>query len=56
MAGLVLLWPLGTERLFGGTPGLVDYVLAFVIALFLWTGATAAINAAKVRRRLWRAA
>ena len=51
MAGLVLLWPVAQERLFGSTPDLVDYVLAFVIALFLWTGATAAINAAKVRRR-----
>ena len=39
------------SALFGSAPDLVDYVLAFVIALFLWTGATAAINAAKVRRR-----
>ena len=38
VAGLVLLWPLAQERLFGSAPDLVDYVLAFVIALFLWTG------------------
>ena len=36
-----------------GRPALItDYVLGFVIALFLWTGATQAIVSAKVRRRL----
>ena len=33
-------------------PDIVDYILAFIIAMFLWTGATAAINSARVRRRL----
>ena len=40
------------SALLGQPPDIVDFVLAFVIALFLWTGATAAINAARVRRRL----
>lgn len=52
VAGLVLLWPVGQQRLLGIAPDVVDYVLAFVVALFLWTGASAAINAARVRRRL----
>jgi Zn-dependent protease len=51
VAGLVLFWPVAQERLLDAPPDLVDYVLAFVIAMFLWTGATAAINAARVRRR-----
>jgi len=51
VAGLVLFWPVAQERLLDSPPDLVDYVLAFVIAMFLWTGATAAINAARVRRR-----
>ncbi len=52
VAGLVLFWPVAQERVLGTTPDVVDYILAFVIAMFLWTGASAAINAAKVRRRL----
>ena len=51
VAGLVLFWPVAQQLLFGIAPEIIDYVLAFVIALFLWTGATAAINAARVRRR-----
>ena len=45
-------WPVAQSRVLGGEPDIVDFVLAFVVALFLWTGATAAINAASVRRRL----
>ena len=52
VAGLVLFWPVAQERLLDSPPDLVDYVLAFVIAAFLWTGASASINAARVRRRL----
>ena len=29
-----------------------DFVLAFVIAFFLWNGATASLQTAKIRRRL----
>jgi Zn-dependent protease len=52
VAGLVLFWPVLQERALGVAPDLVDYLLAFIIAMFLWTGATAAINSARVRRRL----
>jgi len=52
VAALALLWPALQEQLLGVEPDLVDYVLAFVIAAFLWTGASASINAARVRRRL----
>ncbi|WP_201931384.1 site-2 protease family protein [Nocardioides donggukensis] len=48
----VLAWPLLGERLFGTRPQLVDYLLVFVIALFLWTGATAAMQGARMRREL----
>ena len=51
-AGLVLLWPVGMELLFGIEPHLVDFVLAFVIGLFLWTGASASIATSRVRARL----
>ncbi len=49
---LVLAWPLTASIAFGTTPDIFDYVLAFVIASFLWTGATASIVSARVRRRL----
>jgi Zn-dependent protease len=52
VAALALMWPTAQLQLIGVPPDVVDYVLAFVIALFLWSGATAAINAARVRRRL----
>ena len=51
-AGAVLFWPALMEQTLGRAPDLVDYVLSFVIALFLWTGASAAMQSAKLRRRL----
>ncbi len=39
----VLLWPLAQEPLWA-TPDLLDFVLAFVIGLFLWNGATASLR------------
>jgi Zn-dependent protease len=50
----VLLWPLAQEQLFDIEPDLFDFLLAFVIGFFLWNGATASLQAAKVRRRLPR--
>jgi Zn-dependent protease/CBS domain-containing protein len=47
-----LLWPLAMEPLLGVRADVVDVVLAAVIAAFLWTGATAAMSSARVRRRL----
>lgn len=51
-AALVLLWPLAQSRVLGTSPNLLDFVLAFVVATFLWSGATAAITSARLRRRL----
>jgi Zn-dependent protease len=51
-AVLALGWPLLQEQLFGVRPDLVDAVLAFVVAAFLWSGATAAMTGARIRRRL----
>jgi Zn-dependent protease len=47
----VLLWPALQEPLFGTSPEILDVVLAFVIAAFLWSGATAAMSAARLRSR-----
>lgn len=51
-AGLVMLWPLAQGVLFGADPDLLDFVLAFVVAAFLWTGASAAIASGRIRQRL----
>ena len=48
----VLLWPFAQESLFGVGPNAFDFVLAIMIGFFLWNGATASLQAAKVRRRL----
>lgn len=48
----VLSWPVAQEPLTGAEPDVLDFVLAFVIALFLWSGSTAAMASARLRRRL----
>ena len=40
----VMLWPLLQERVTGAETNLLDMVLFFVIAMFLWTGASQAIH------------
>ncbi len=52
VAVLAVLWPFAQERLIGVTPTVVDFGLSFVVALFLWTGATAAMASARLRRKL----
>ncbi len=47
-----LCWPLAMEAFLGLEPDVIDFVLAFVVGLFLWTGATAALSSARIRRRL----
>lgn len=49
-----LAWPLFQEVVLDVPPTVIDYVLAFVIALFLWSGANAAMQNARLRRRLPR--
>ncbi len=52
-AALALLaWPLVHEPLLGQPVTLIDIVLVFILGLFLWTGATAAMAHAKIRERL----
>jgi Zn-dependent protease len=48
----VLCWPVLQEGVLGRPPDVIDFVLAFVIALFLWSGATSAMASARLRRRL----
>lgn len=52
VAGLALLYPMLLSSLTGVAPTLSDYVMAIVIAAFLWSGASASIASAQVRRRL----
>ena len=51
-AVLVLAVPLVRYQFFGDRPGIVVFVTTFVVALFLWSGATAAMASARLRRRL----
>lgn len=48
----VLSWPMLQGPLLGVEPELLDFILAFVIAVFLWSGSTAAMASARLRRRL----
>ena len=47
-----LLWPLLQENLLDTPPTIIDFALALVVAAFLWSGATAAMSAARLRSRL----
>lgn len=51
-AFVVLLYPLAQEQVFGRPPDIFDFVLSFVIATFLWAGATQAMTSARLRSRL----
>jgi CBS domain-containing protein len=48
----LLAWPLVQERVTGEPPTILDLVLVFILGLFLWTGATAAMAHARLRQRL----
>jgi Zn-dependent protease len=49
---LAVGYPLVASLLFGRTPSLSTYLVAFIVAAFLWSGSTSAIASARVRRRL----
>lgn len=51
-AVLVLAVPLLGALAFDNSPDVFDYAMAFIIASFLWTGATASMVSARIRRRL----
>ncbi len=36
----------------GTSPDLIDFVLVFIVAMFLWSGSTAAMASARLRRKL----
>lgn len=48
----VLSWPMLQVPLLDVEPDLLDFILAFVIAAFLWSGSTAAMASARLRQRL----
>ncbi|MGZ5400881.1 MAG: M50 family metallopeptidase [Nocardioides sp.] len=47
-----LCYPLAMEPLFNRPADVIDFVLAGIIALFLWSGATQAMVSARLRRKL----
>lgn len=51
-AGLALLWPVFAEVFLGARTDVTDYLFAGIIAGFLWSGATASMMNARIRRRL----
>ena len=51
-AAAALSWPLVQETVTGIPADLLDFALAAIIAAFLWSGATAAMTAARLRSRL----
>jgi Zn-dependent protease/CBS domain-containing protein len=51
-AVLVLATPLLSRGLLGRNPDVFDYLIVVVIASFLWSGASASMVSARIRRRL----
>ncbi|MDX6301709.1 MAG: hypothetical protein QOF53_2923 [Nocardioidaceae bacterium] len=51
-AGLALAYPFAMAVALQRPVQISDYLVAFIVAAFLWSGATSAIVSAKVRRRL----
>jgi Zn-dependent protease len=49
---LAVGYPLVTALLFARSPALSTYLVVFVVAAFLWSGSSSAIESARVRRRL----
>lgn len=53
-AAAAMLWPLVQERITGVQSSILDFALAFIVAAFLWSGATTAMASARFRARLPR--
>ncbi|WP_243057645.1 site-2 protease family protein [Nocardioides sp. SR21] len=47
-----MAWPLLQSRVIDDEPDILDFALAFIVAAFLWSGSTAAMASARMRRRL----
>ncbi|MBV9830416.1 MAG: hypothetical protein JOZ82_02390 [Marmoricola sp.] len=52
LAVVVLLYPAWSYTFWGIHPDVYDYIMAVVLASFMWTGATASMVNARIRRRL----
>ncbi|HEX4471238.1 MAG TPA: site-2 protease family protein [Nocardioides sp.] len=52
VALLAIGYPFLTAKIFGGRPAVVDFLFAGVISMFLWSGASASLESARVRSRL----
>lgn len=52
VALLALGWPFLIAALFDSKPSTIDFIFAGVISIFLWSGATHALESARVRSRL----
>jgi Zn-dependent protease len=52
VALLAIGYPFMTSKVLGGKPTVIDFVFAGVISMFLWSGATQALESARVRSRL----
>ncbi|WP_300682039.1 site-2 protease family protein [Nocardioides sp.] len=52
VAVAALCWPMFASGVLGWNVSILDYVISVVLALFLWSGASAAMASARVRRRL----
>jgi Zn-dependent protease len=52
VALLAIGWPFLTAKVLGGPPTVFDFLFAGVISMFLWSGATASLQSARVRSRL----
>ncbi len=51
-AGAALLWPLYQQMFTDTQPEIIDFALAFIVAAFLWSGASTAMASARLRSRL----
>lgn len=52
VAAAALCWPLFASEVLEWRIGLGDYIVSVVLAMFLWSGATAAMSSARLRNRL----
>lgn len=48
----VMAWPVIQQEVLGVEPDILDFLLAFMVAMFLWSGSTAAMTSARMRRKL----
>ncbi|MFD7155438.1 M50 family metallopeptidase [Kribbella sp. NPDC059898] len=52
LAILVLAGPVIAEQIWGWQPSIIDFVIALLIGFFLWSGSTASLMQARLRRKL----